>query len=244
MAAVAVGRQVNGWRRTVGAHPYAVDVLVALVTYAITLAEPLADTKHRYDMPDLAIVLCATAISVALVFRRRRPRAVLAVTLIAEPLSIIGAHGHPPFLLGSLVAIGTAVSRTNRPLSIWLGLLSVTVLGLVAGLGTAGPADAATIAGAIAFAVAAFATGEATRNRRAYIAEVEARAVRAEQTREEEARRRVSAERLRIARDLHDLVGHHIALISVQAGVAGHVFDEQPDQAKQAIAQVRAACRS
>ncbi|HEY4460584.1 MAG TPA: sensor histidine kinase, partial [Pseudonocardiaceae bacterium] len=171
-------------------------------------------------------------------------RAVLAVTLIAEPLSIIGAHGHPPFLLGSLVAIGTAVSRTNRPLSIWLGLLSAVVLGVVSGLGTDGPADAPTIAGAVAFAVAAVALGEASRSRRAYIAEVEARAVRAEQTREDEARRRVSEERLRIARDLHDLVGHHIALISVQAGVAGHVFDEQPEKAKQAIAQVRTACRS
>ncbi|HEY2698437.1 MAG TPA: sensor histidine kinase [Pseudonocardiaceae bacterium] len=244
MAAVVVGGQVHGWRRTVGAHPYAVDVLIALVTYAITLAEPLADTKHRYDMPDAAIVLCATAIGLALVFRRRRPREVLAVTLIAEPLSIIGAHGHPPFLLGSLVAIGTAVSRTNRPLSIWLGLLSAIVLGVVAGLGTEGPADGPTIAGAVAFAVAAVALGEASRSRRAYIAEVEARALRAEQTREEEARRRVSEERLRIARDLHDLVGHHIALISVQAGVAGHVFDKQPEKAKQAIAQVRSACRS
>ena len=241
---MTAGGQLRGWRRIADAHPYAVDVLIALGTYALTLAEPLADTHQRWDMPDLAIVLCATAVAVALVFRRSRPREALAVTLIAEPLSIIGAHGHPPFLLGSLVAIGTAVARTNRPLSIWLGLISTLVLGLVAGFGTTGPADAPTIAGAVAFAVAAFATGEASRSRRAYIAEVEARAWRAEQTREDEARRRVSEERLRIARDLHDLVGHHIALISVQAGVAGHVFDKQPDQAKQAIAQVRAACRS
>jgi signal transduction histidine kinase len=243
-AAPAVGGQVEGWRRVARAHPYVVDAVISLATYAITLAEPLADTKHRYDMPDLANVLCATALCLALVFRRRWPRAVLAVALVLVPLSTIGGHGHPPYLLGSMVAVGTAVGRTNRPASIWLGLVSVAVLGAVAAIGATGPADVPTITGATALAIAAFAIGEASRSRRAYIAEVEERARRAEQSREEEARRRVGEERVRIARDLHDLVGHHIALISVQAGVAGHVFDEQPDKAKQAIAQVRTACRA
>jgi signal transduction histidine kinase len=244
VAELTAGGQVQGWRRIALAHPYLADATIALLTYAVTLAEPLADIRHRYDMPDVAVVLSATVIGVALVFRRRWPRGVLAVALLAVALSILGGHGHPLFPLGSLVAIGTAVSRTNRPLSIRLGLLGTAVLGVVVGLGTSGPAAAPTIAGAVAFAIAAVALGEASRSRRAYIAEVEERAQRAEQTRDEEARRRVGEERLRIARDLHDLVGHHIALISVQAGVAGHVFDVQPEQAKEAIAQVRSACRS
>ncbi|HEY4018016.1 MAG TPA: sensor histidine kinase [Pseudonocardiaceae bacterium] len=244
MTESTVGGQLPGWRRTIRGHPYLVDTLAAAATLALTLAEPLVDTKHRYDMPDLAIVLCATAIGIALVFRRRWPRAVLAVVLVCVPLSIVGGHGHPPFLLGSLLAVGTAVARTNRPRSIWLGVLSVLVIGVVTGIGTVGPENIPNASGAAAFATAAFAIGEASRSRRAYIAEVEERARRAEQSREEEARRRVGEERLRIARELHDLVGHHIALISVQAGVAGHVFDEQPDKAKQAIAQVRTACRS
>lgn len=70
------------------------------------------------------------------------------------------------------------------------------------------------------------------------------RAERAERTREEEARRRVAEERLRIARDLHDVVAHHIALVNVQAGVASHVMDKRPDQAKEALAHVREASRS
>ena len=61
-------------------------------------------------------------------------------------------------------------------------------------------------------------TGSATRSYHAYVAEVEMRASRAEQDREDEANRRVAEERLRIARELHDAVGHHVALINVQAG--------------------------
>ncbi|WUV76147.1 histidine kinase [Streptomyces sp. NBC_01477] len=95
-----------------------------------------------------------------------------------------------------------------------------------------------------AWAGTAAAACDAVRSRRAYAAAIEERALRAEQTREEEARRRVAEERLRIARELHDVVAHQIALANVQAGVAAHVMDRRPDQAKQALAHVREASRS
>ena len=71
----------------------------------------------------------------------------------------------------------------------------------------------------------ATAVGDAARSRRAYVAAVEERAApgRAE-TGRRRPRRRVAEERLRIARDLHDVMAHHIALINVQAGVAAHVL--------------------
>jgi signal transduction histidine kinase len=90
----------------------------------------------------------------------------------------------------------------------------------------------------------AAAAGDAVRSRRAFVRAIRERAERAERTREEEARRRVAEERLRIARDLHDVVAHHIALVNVQAGVAAHVMDKRPDQAKEALAHVREASRS
>ncbi|MFD6428415.1 histidine kinase dimerization/phosphoacceptor domain-containing protein [Bacillus velezensis] len=65
----------------------------------------------------------------------------------------------------------------------------------------------------------AAAAGDAVRSRRAYITAIHERADRAERTREEEARRRVAEERLRIARDLHDVVAHQISVISLSAGV-------------------------
>ncbi|WP_414638823.1 sensor histidine kinase [Actinophytocola sp.] len=88
----------------------------------------------------------------------------------------------------------------------------------------------------------AAAVGDAIRSRRAYIAAVEERARRAEQTREEEAARRVIQERVRIARELHDVVAHHIAVINVQAGAASHVLHRHPVQADRALTHIRAAC--
>jgi signal transduction histidine kinase len=72
----------------------------------------------------------------------------------------------------------------------------------------------------------------------------EARARQAEATREEEADRRVTDERLRIARELHDVVAHHISVVNVQAGVARHLLRAQPDQAEAALGLVREASRT
>jgi signal transduction histidine kinase len=72
---------------------------------------------------------------------------------------------------------------------------------------------------------------------------VEERARRAEQSREEEARRRVTEERLRIARELHDVLAHDISLINVQAGVALHLMDAQPEQARTALTAIKAASK-
>jgi signal transduction histidine kinase len=84
-----------------------------------------------------------------------------------------------------------------------------------------------------------FAIGEAVRNRLAYIAAIEERAIRAERSREDEAHRRVIEERLRIAHELHDVIAHHIALMNVQAGVAAHTLRNDPAEAEQALGYVR-----
>jgi signal transduction histidine kinase len=90
----------------------------------------------------------------------------------------------------------------------------------------------------------AVAAGDGARSRREYLTEVESRARRAEQDREADALRRVTEERLRIARDLHDAVGHQLALIAVQAGVAAHLLDSHPARARESLSHVRAAART
>jgi signal transduction histidine kinase len=79
------------------------------------------------------------------------------------------------------------------------------------------------------------ALGESVRSRRVIAAEAQKRAELAERTREEEARARVVAERLRIAREVHDSVAHAIAVINVQSGVTAHVLDKRPERAREAL---------
>jgi signal transduction histidine kinase len=99
-----------------------------------------------------------------------------------------------------------------------------------------------TLLFAAAFALP-LAMGDAIASRRAYVAELVRRAEEAERTREVEAAHRVEEERLRIARDLHDIVAHTISTINVQAGVAAHLLTKEPQQASAALVAIKDASR-
>jgi signal transduction histidine kinase len=93
----------------------------------------------------------------------------------------------------------------------------------------------------IPWSAVAAAVGQAVRAKRAHEAMLEERARRAEEGREHEARRRVQEERLRIARELHDAVGHHVALISVQAGAMSYLLDNDLDKARESLSHIQRA---
>jgi signal transduction histidine kinase len=143
--------------------------------------------------------------------------------------------------VAGLVVAYTFATRTERRRTWQVAGGSIVGVFLVGGFFADGGWWTPEHFGALAWTAAAVALGDATRSRRAYIAEVEARARRAEETREEEARRRVVEERLRIARELHDVVAHHIAVINVQAGAATHVLTTRPEAAGQALLHIRRA---
>ena len=77
----------------------------------------------------------------------------------------------------------------------------------------------------------------------AYSEEVEQRALEAERSREDEARRRAREERIRIAREIHDVLAHRISMISVQSGVGAHLLDRDPNQARRALLAVNQASK-
>src|SRR5215211_6140182 len=83
--------------------------------------------------------------------------------------------------------------------------------------------------------------GEASRARREYLVGLEERARYLEESREQEARRRVAEERLRIARDVHDVAAHALASIALQAGVGTRLGAREPQQAQDALARIRGA---
>ncbi|OSZ59340.1 two-component sensor histidine kinase [Streptomyces pharetrae CZA14] len=236
-------------RHRLKAHPMALDAALAggvlLCMVAGSFADPHGSDGVTWSLrtPDgLSLVLMALG-AVALAFRRRAPHTVLAFT---GALSLVeSATGDPraPVAMSAVIALYTVASTTDRPTTWRAGLLTMTVLTGAAMLCGPLPWYAQENLAILAWTGIGATAGDAVRSRRAFVQAIRERAERAERTREEEARRRVAEERLRIARDLHDVVAHHIALVNVQAGVAAHVMDKRPDQAKEALAHVREASR-
>ncbi|MZE49998.1 two-component sensor histidine kinase, partial [Streptomyces sp. SID5770] len=194
--------------------------------------------------PDAWSVLLMVAGAVALVWRRRRPFAVLCLTVSVALVELVDDTRPAPIAMSVVVALCTVAARTDRPTTWRVGLATMTVLTAAAMVFGPTPWYAQENLGVFAWTGMAAAAGDAVRSRRAFVDAIRERAERAERTREEEAGRRVAEERLRIARDLHDVVAHHIALVNVQAGVAAHLMEKRPDQAKEALAHVREASRS
>jgi signal transduction histidine kinase len=95
----------------------------------------------------------------------------------------------------------------------------------------------------VALLAAVLLLGEAVRHRRAWAQEVRERLRQAEQHRAEEAARRLEDERFRIARELHDVLAHTIAAVSVQAGVAAEIIADSPDQARRSLQIIREQIR-
>ena len=177
----------------------------------------------------------------ALLFRRRWPARVLAVALACG--LAYGARTYPegPSQLAIYPALWT-VALTLPRRTAWVAAGGTALA--VAGSELFQYGDTMFDGEPLYAAVTVFAAlwwGEAVRARRAYVAELRDRAERAERTREEEARRRVDEERLRIARELHDVVSHTIGVISVQAGVAAHLLHRKPDKAAESLAAIRQA---
>ncbi|MFJ6660577.1 sensor histidine kinase [Streptomyces sp. NPDC091377] len=241
---------VDRARKQMRAHPLALDAAIAAGVLACVVAgsfvDPYGENGVTWGLrnPDPGSLVLAGLAAAALVFRRRAPMTVLAVTGALAVLENVIGDPRAPVAMAAVVALYTVAAGTDRPTTWRIGLLTTAVLAASAMLAGPLPWYAQDNLGIIAWAGIGATAGEAVRTRRAFVHAIRERAERAERTREEEARRRVAEERLRIARDLHDVVAHHIALVNVQAGVAAHVMDRRPDQAKEALAHVREASRS
>ena len=204
---------------------------------------PLA--SQFIDRTDLRAIDAAAAVVALplLLARRRRPVVVLAIGLLAA-VAATAITGRPTALLPAVVVLlyNAAVS-TDRPTTIRAGLAGLAALVacvvIIASKEILGP----ELLAGLAWPALAVAAGDAVRSRREAIAAAEERAARAEATREEEARRRVVEERLHIARELHDIVAHQIAVINVQAGVAAHLLSDNPGMALEALGTVRSSAR-
>ncbi|WP_405537710.1 sensor histidine kinase [Streptomyces sp. NBC_00075] len=202
------------------------DALLALTTaVAGTAMALLIDDGRRPDVIGWVLLL---ALQVPLVWRRRRPMLVLAVVVaLVVPYHAMDNNHSAPTPAAFLALYTVAV--TGRPLRTLLTGITVLAISMSVML-TVDTKQAIELLRIFGWIIAVLFVGIDLRFYREYVSAIVERAERAERTREEEARRRVAEERLRVARDLHDLLAHTITLVGVQTSVAAHVLAADPDR--------------
>jgi signal transduction histidine kinase len=190
-------------------------------------------------------VLALTAAALATVLLRHRfPRVTAGVAIVVCSLGVI-AGLVPSTIIALLVCLYGVAQRTTRRTSLWIALAAVVLLWVTTYFFyNVGGGDVRGFFQILTFVGFASAAGDASRNRREYIEAINERARIAEETKESEARRRVAEERLRIARDLHDVLAHQIAVINLHSNVAAQALRERPDDAERSLSTIRQAART
>ncbi|MGX5209703.1 sensor histidine kinase [Streptomyces violaceus] len=226
-------------------HALRNDSVLAVVVGVLAVALALfVDDGRRPDALGWALLLVS---HVPLVWRRRRPVLVLlAVVACVFPYHFLG-YAHTAGTQAAYVALYTVAvtGRALRTVLVGIGVITLSVGVML----TFSAHETLGLQKASGWVVAVLFLGVDVRFYRRYVTSIVERAERAERTREEEARRRVAEERLRIARDLHDLLAHTITLIGVQTSVAAHVLSADPERldretVAKALDDIAETCRS
>jgi signal transduction histidine kinase len=225
-----------------------VFVLPLVLALIQVLGTTAAANRERLDLPPAAYALLLAGPAALLVRRRLRPVALVGAVAVTAAYATLGYPDGPVFL-AALAAVVGALRTGHRVLTVTVVTVAYLTYALAGRVWPAAaqpsPARLVTIG---AWLLVVLAVGEAARVRTAHLRELaRARAERAraladqEQARLEHRRRQASEERLRIARELHDVLGHHLSLINVQAGVGLHLMDDRPEQARTALTAIKQA---
>ena len=240
------------------ATDWGIDVAVALVAFAFGCAQmvitassvvhvdagPYGSSWVNY-VPNIYAYLAVALTTAPLILRREAPWFVLALTLACYAFlsnSMGGTVSLSP--IGPIVAVYTVASERARGEA----LAAAAVVGVCAAVV---PMGASSVAMAlvmrienVAFVVVAALGGFGVRMYHAYMEETRRRLAEAERTREELAARRVADERVRIAREVHDITAHSLSAVTIQAAAAERLIDLNPAAAKEAIADIRSVSKS
>ncbi|GIG71154.1 sensor histidine kinase [Phytomonospora endophytica] len=223
-------------RRLSRAQLIAVDVGFALL-YTLALAG-LSSSAEGTDFGYGARLAGAAAIALPLAVRRLWPLPVFGVVLAATIGALAAGLLREPLISSALALYIVAVREPRRR---WepvfaIGVTSALIIVCSSGVGTRDwwAADFGVLVVGAAVLGSAWTVGRAVRERRAY----------AERTRAQIAGQAAAEERLRIARELHDVVAHSMGVIAVKAGVANHVIESRPQEARDALRVIESASRS
>jgi signal transduction histidine kinase len=231
---------ISRWQRQLTDHPRIADVVAVIVLAGISLPGTLLSVKGATVPPRLPGALLTGVACAALLGYRAWPRvtAVAAVGCVVA-VTALGYTETPLLLAPAIVALFLLATRDSRTTAYVLTVIAVIAV-VSAALAAGPPSESLTLKvfGPAAWLLLGTALGAAAWLRRTAAEAAHARAEYAERTREEEARHRVAEERIRIARELHDVVAHHLALANAQAGAVAHLIRSDPGQAGKLAAEL------
>lgn len=222
-------------------RPELLDTVIAgvLLLGAVTSAQLAPGVRP----PDPTYFALVTVGALPYVWRRRAPFVVLVVASV--PVLVIIGLGYTSAVIGAglFLAAYTVAAWSGRRRTLLAGsyvaLLVVAVVVVIPRTMTFGETatNVALFAGAVGL-------GHSTHVRRQNVLLLRERAELAERARHQEALRAVSDERLRIAQELHDVIGHSLGVIALQAGVGAHVIDQDPAEARASLLAIATTSRS
>jgi signal transduction histidine kinase len=232
------GWQGHGWHGPpppVGHAPKWVTLRVPVFASFVPQLLAAAWTLQAGDYPPretFGILALAAVGPLALIGARRFPGPVVAVVSLAAMLDLfVNPHGGPPYVALAFAIISAIVRGARVWAWVSVGVGWMAAVGVAIALNreefTPGRIAATTLGILIVFGI-----GEGIRSRREQAAEYWRLAGEREQS-------EVQAERVRIARELHDVLAHSLSQINVQAGVGLHLMDRQPDKAAEALASIK-----
>ena len=232
------------WLRS---RPVLIDVLLAGLIALLGLADLLGEgVAGRAREPDALGVLLVLIAATALIWRRVAPVAVMAFVIAISAVFYSRDYGTFMAAIGLAAIYAVAVHEKNRR-SAWISVgVGVAVLFGVASFTLLDGVDGYRWSNALGMTMWVGVTILAAvivRNKEEIFADTRARAERAEADRMAEAERAVIRERLRIAREMHDVVSHGMSLITVQAAAAQEIAHTRPDDAARLMQSVEATGR-
>lgn len=189
------------------------------------------------------IVLLGLILGAALAFRRRYPVVVLAITVVFTVVMLVLGVTGPVIQVPTAIAIYAVAWRLPRTRAWILSSVAAAVLLITYVMLTSANFFEPSWIAVLAVPAFAAALGSYNRSRRELLVATEARAREAEESKEWEARQRVAEERLRIARDLHDVVAHQIAAVSLHAELVERAFESDPKTARASLEVIKSTAR-
>ncbi len=211
-------------------HPVVIVVPIAFVQVVFTFGA--ARGQGLAERVDAGTVVLALLAAGALTWRRSHPELVLAA--VSATLTVYFALHNPfgPVFISLVVALFNATLHGRRVFA-WATGYAGAVAVFMAMLSRSDWAFNWVPTGAVfAWVSLVMGVGELVRSRRD-------RAEQAAEARAEQDKRQASEERLRIAREVHDVLAHHVSLINVQSGVALHLIDDDPAQVREALTAIK-----